>query len=231
MIGHNQPEPFVLLSESIEDLLLEAANFLDGAEIETEEQEQAVASILTRLRREANAADDQRKAEKKPHDDAAKAVQSKWLPLLDRANLAVTTARTAIAHFLVKKEAAQRAAAEAVRQEAARQAEAAAQSTASETDLAGQTTLRAWRENAADLERQAARLDKKPVQARGGERAVSLRTRYGAEVIDPKTFGKWAWEHRKDEYLAFLTSLAIRESRHGDRGIPGIRVTEERTAA
>ncbi len=230
---HNQPEPFTLYSESIGDLLLEAENFLDGKDIETEEQEQAVASILTRLRREANAADDQRKAEKRPHDEAAKAVQAKWQPLLSKADLAVGVCKNALAKRLEAKEAAQRAAAEAARQEAARQAEAAVQAAASvsDTDLAGQTTLRVLRENAADLEKKAAKLDKKPVRATGGERAVGLRASYSAEVIDPKEFGRWLWENRREEYLAFLTARAIHESKNGDRGIPGIRIITERKAA
>lgn len=233
-IGHNRPaDPFVLFSESIEDLLVEANNYLDGKEIENEGQEQAVASILTRLRREANAADDQRKAEKKPHDEAAAAVQAKWQPLLKKADMAVQAAKAALSSFLQKKEGAQRAAAQAARQEAEQQAAAAREAAekASPSDLAGQTTARVLAENAAAAEKLAKRLEKAPVQAKGGERAVGLRTSYQAEIIDPVAFGKWAWANRKEEYVAFLTSLAIRECRHGPRDLPGVRVTQQRTAA
>lgn len=229
----NMPDdPFTLFAESIDDLLLEAQNFLDGSEIENEEQERAVASILTRLRREANGADEARKAEKLPHDEAAKAVQSKWAPLLSKADLAVRTAKTVLGAYLQKKETAQRAAAEAARQEADRQATAAREAAekASPSDLAGQTTARVLQENAAAAAKTAGRLEKAKPQAAGGERAVGLRTSYVAEITDPIAFGKWAWEHRKEEYLAFLTSLALRECRHGPRDLPGVGIIETKQA-
>lgn len=232
-LSHNAPaDPFTLLSESIDDLLLEANNFLDGKAIETEEQEQAVASILTRLRREANAADEARKAEKKPHDEAAAAVQAKWNPLIDKGRQAVSTAKTALTAFLRKKEEAQRAAAEAARMEAERQAAAARQAAeqASPTDLAGQTVARHLADNAAAAAKQAEKLGKAKVQAKGGERAVGLRSSWSAQITDPIAFGKWAWEHRRDDYWAFLEQLAEREARHGPRDIPGLKINEERKA-
>jgi hypothetical protein len=174
-IGHNRPDPFTLFAESIDDLLLEAGNFLDGAEIENEDQEAAVASILTRLRREANAADEQRKAEKKPHDDQAKAVQSKWAPLLAKADTAVATAKNVLTAFLVKKEAAQRAAADAAAQEARELAEAAAQTaTRRQFSLADQSALEQSRESrpGSRTARDTARQGKAPGKGR--------RTRCGA---------------------------------------------------
>lgn len=232
-MGDNLPsDPFTLIAESIEDLMLEANNFLDGKEIENEEQEEAVASILTRLRRERTAADEQRIVEKKPHDDAANAVQAKWKPLLQKADLAVSVAKNALTAFLVKKDAAQRAAAEALRLEAEEAARAAAQTAeqARPDDLAGQTTARIRQENAADLAKRAEKAGKVKVQAKGGERAVGLRSSWTAEVTDPIAFGRWAWEHRHEEYLEFLTGLAQRECRHGPKDIPGVKAHEERGA-
>jgi len=233
-IGHNlPPEPFVLITESIEDLLLEANNHLDGSEIETEQQEAAVASILTRLRRELNAADDMRKAEKRPHDEAAKAVQAKWAPLLSKGDLAVNAAKAALTKFLRKREDEARAVAEAAAQEARRQAEAAARAAeqARPDDLAGQTTVRVLKESAAAAEKAAEKASKTRVSAKGGERAVSLRTSYTAEITDGVAFARWAWEHRRPELLQFLEELADRECRHGPQNIPGINVITERKAA
>lgn len=232
-IGHNQPDPFTLFAESIDDLLLEAGNYLDGAEIENEDQEAAVASILTRLRREANAADEQRKTEKRPHDEAARAVQTKWAPLLEKADTAVTAAKNALTAFLVKKEAAQRAAANAAAQEARELAEAAAQlrKDASPNSLADQSTLREREKAAAEAARRADRLDKAKPQAKGGERAVGLRTAYRAEIIDATAFARWVWANRRGEMLTFLELVAERESRGGDKAIPGLKVHTERKAA
>lgn len=233
LLSNAPTDPFALFSESIEDLLLEAGNFLDGAPIENEEQETAVASILTRLRREAGGADEARKAEKKPHDEAAKAIQTKWTPLLKKAELAVETAKSALGAFLHKKEEARRAAVEAARQEADRQATAArnAAQQASPADLAGQTTARVLQENAVAAEKAATRLGKQKVQARGGERAISLRQGWIGEIEDPVLFARWVWNNRKGEMLTWLEALAQREARGGPRNIPGLKVTEDRKAA
>jgi hypothetical protein len=168
-----------------------------------------VSRLLNMLRKASNDADDARKVEKKPHDDAAKAVQAKWKPVLDAADLAVTTCKRALEPFLLSKQEAQRAAAEAMRQEAEEKAAAArkAAENASQTDLAGQTTARVLQENAQPQPRRwQTGSTRQKVQARGGERAVSLRASYNAQILDPIAFGKWAWEHRREEYLAFLTA-------------------------
>ena len=131
-IGHNRPsDPFTLYSESIEDLFDQAKQFLDGEPIETEAQAEDVSRLLSMVRKTSNDADEARKAEKRPHDEAAKAVQLRWKPLLDKLDLAASTAKNALAPFLQAQEDAQRAAAEAARQEAQRQAEAAARCAAS----------------------------------------------------------------------------------------------------
>jgi hypothetical protein len=232
VIGHNRPDPFTLISESIEDLLLEANNYLDGKAIETEEQERAVASILTRLRREANAADDLRKAEKKPHDDAAKVVQAKWQPLLSKADLAVNVAKNALASFLRKKEEAQRAAAQAAIEEARRQAEAAAQAAVSvrDDDLAGQTTVRVLKENAAAAEKLAAKLDRAKVQAKGGERAVGLRSVYTPVLVAPMEALKHYMQAQPEPLKEWLVQQARKDVRAGKRAIPGFEIHEEKVA-
>ena len=232
-IGHNAPpDPFTLITESIEDLLLEANNFLDGKEIENEEQEAAVASILTRLRREANAADDQRKAEKKPHDDAGKAVQAKWQPLLQKADLAVAAAKNALTSFLRKKDEAQRAAAQAAIEEARRLAEVAAQtaSVANPQSLSDQTALKARQENAAAALKAAEKLAKARPQAKGGERAVGLRSVWTAALIDPAAALKHYREHRPGELKLWLQEQGDADVRAGRRDIPGFIIAEDKVA-
>lgn len=230
MLRNAPADPFTLFKEHIDELVEEAKNFLDGDPVETEGQAESVSRLLNMIRKASNDADEQRKAEKKPHDDAGKAVQAKWKPLLDAADLAVNTCKSALAPFLLKKEEAQRAAAEAARQEAEQKAAAAREAAekASASDLAGQLAASIALEDAIAATKQADRLDKQTAQVRGGERTNYLRTSYSAQILDPIAFGKWAWEHRKEEYLAFLTSLAIRECRNGPRDLPGVKVTQER---
>jgi hypothetical protein len=140
--GHNNPpkdDPFEAFTAHIGDLFEEAKNFLDGEAIGSDAQADAVSKLLEMLRTAAKDADKARAAEKKPHDDAAKVVQTKWKPLLDKADLAVTTCKRVLAPWLQAKEAAARAAAEVARAAAEAKAHAAAQAMRQTTldDLAG----------------------------------------------------------------------------------------------
>lgn len=232
-IGHNNPpDRFTLFREHIEELLDEAKQFLDGEPIETDAQAEDVSRLLNMLRTAANDADEARKDEKRPHDEAAKAVQTKWKPVLEAADLAVSTAKKALAPFLQKKEDEQRAAAEAVRMEAERQAAAArkAAENASPADLAAQTTVRVLQENAADLEKKAAKLDKGKAQARGGGRAVSLRSVWTATLINPVEALKHYRATQPELLKQWLAEQAQRDVRAGKRSIPGFEITETKEA-
>lgn len=232
-IGDNQPpDTFGALKAHIDDLDLEARNHLDGEPITTEAQALTVSRILDDARKAAKAADEARKEEKRPHDEAGRAVQAKWQPWIGKAELAAATAKKALAPYLEAQEAAQRAAAEDARRQAEEAAEAArkAAEAAAPDDLAGQTTVRVLRENAAAAAKVAKRLDKTKAHATGGERAVGLRTYYEAEITDPVEFIRWAWANRKPDVTAFLEGLAAIEARTGPRNIPGLTMHERRKA-
>lgn len=232
-IGHNAPpDPFQAFSLHLDDLDEQARQFLDGTPIASEQQAEDVSRLLNMLRKAANDADDARKEEKRPHDEAAKAVQSKWKPLLERVDLAASVAKRALAPWLTAKEAEQRAAAEAAAQEARDKAEAAAKAAESvhASDLAGQTTVRVLRENAAAATKAAELLDKKPVQARGGERAVSLRSVWTPALSDAPAALKHYRETQPDALKAWLLDQARQDVRAGKRQIPGFTITEEKVA-
>lgn len=232
-IGDNQPvDTYGALKAHIDDLDLEARNYLDGEPIATLEQASAVSRILDDARKAVKAADEARKAEKKPHDEAARAVQAKWQPLIGDAELVTVTAKKALAPYLEAQEAAQRAAAEEARQAAENAAEKARQAAqaAAPDDLAGQTTARVLQEQATRAAKSAAKLDKAKAHATGGERAVGLRTYYEAEITDPVAFIRWAWTHRQSDVTAFLEDLAATEARSGPRDIPGLKMNPQRKA-
>lgn len=231
LLSNRPADPATLFGEELDDLMIEAKNFLDGKPIETEAEANAVSSLVNRLSRLWKDADETRKVEKRPHDDAAKAVQSRWLPILDKAKLAEKTAKQALAPYLVMVEEKMRRDAEILRENAAKLAEEAARAhrgASGNLDAAEQAEelLRASGEAA----KEAARADKQKAHAKGGERAVGLRSYYVADITDPIAFGKWAWEHCRDDYLQFLAGLAEREARRGSNGIPGLQITEERRA-
>jgi hypothetical protein len=82
----------------------------------------AVSKLLDMIRKAKKEADDFRAAEKKPHDDAAKAVQEKWKPLITRCDLAADAAKKALTPYLEAVEREKRAVAEAARKAADEQA-------------------------------------------------------------------------------------------------------------
>ena len=96
MIGHNNPpvDPLDAHDLAIRDL----AELVSGmTAVETQEQADAVEAIAKQCRSQRQAADEARAAEKKPHDDAAKAVQAAWKPLLDRCDKAADAIKAAYA--------------------------------------------------------------------------------------------------------------------------------------
>jgi hypothetical protein len=225
-------DPFEAFELELNSLFEEAENYLDGQPIENQEQADDISRILSRLRKATKDADEFRKAEKRPHDEAAKAVQLKWMTPIDRAKLAEDTAKNALAAFLRKQEEAQRAAVEAAKQEVARQASAAAQAAeqARPDDLAGQTTARVLKQNAIAAEKEADKLANTRVQVRGGERAVSLRSVWTPALTDACAALRHYRERQPDELKAWLLEQAAKDVRAGARSIPGFDVTESKVA-
>lgn len=231
-IGDNSPPAYEAISLHIEDLIAEAHNFLDGEPIGDQGQADAIGLLLDSIRQAKKAADDQRVIEKKPHDEAAKAVQVKYKPLIDKCDLAASVAKQALTPWLQHLEAEQRRIAEEKRL-AAEEAQRIAREAgiAARTDLAAAEKAEAAQLVAEEAAKAAARAEKAKPQAASGGRAIGLRTSYRAEITDPLAFGKWAWSHRRAEYLAFLDDLAAKEVRHGPVNLPGMIAHEERTAA
>lgn len=233
-IGHNNPpEPtaFEAFHTHIGDLFDEARNFLDGAGINSEAEAEGVSKLLDLIRTAAKDADKARAAEKKPHDDAAKAVQAKWKPLLDRAEMAVDTCKRALTPWLQKKAAEQAAAAEAARQEAEACAAAAAQAMrqADVTDLTAREAAEALVDDAKRAEADAARAEKARPQATGGARATTLRTSYRAEMTDPRAALKHYLSAQPDAIKACLQGLADADVRRSIRTIPGFTIHTDQT--
>jgi hypothetical protein len=231
LLANAPADPATLFGEELDDLLLEARNYLDGEPIANEEQAEAVSSLLNRLRRVGNDADDARKAEKKPHDDAAKAVQAKWKPILDKADLAASTAKQALALWLQKVEEKQRHEAELARQEAERLARIAAETHAQaagnfEAAEDAERLIKA----AAQAERFAAKAEKAKPLATGGERAIGLIDRYTPELTDPVAALHHYRATQPNELKAWLLDQARKDVRAGSRSIPGFTVIHERIA-
>lgn len=227
----NTPEPAVLFKEEVDDLLLEARNYLDGEPITSEEQAEAVSSLLNRLRRVAKDADEARKTEKKPHDDAAKAVQAKWTPIISKAELATTTAKQALAPWLRAVEEKQRAETEAARLEAERLAQVAVEARQQAAgDFQAAEDAERLIKVAAAAERDARKADRAKPLAKGGERAIGLIDRYTPELTDPVEALKHYKAAQPDALKAWLQDQAEKDVRAGVRNIPGFTIHHERIA-
>jgi hypothetical protein len=220
-----------LFAEEIADLFDEAKNWLDGEPIANEDQAKAVSSLLNRLRRVANDADDARKDEKRPHDEAAKAVQGKWKPILDKADLAATAAKQALAPWLQQVEAKQREEAEAARREADRLAAVAAELHASSAgNLQAAEDAERLLKAAAGAERFAAKAEKAKPLATGGERGVGLIDKFTPELTDSVEALKHYKAHQPAALKEWLLDQAKADVRAGARNIPGFTINHERVA-
>lgn len=233
-IGHNagpEPTPFELYSNAVENLTLEARNFLDGEPIDSQQLADSVSILMDTLRKTKKEADEARAAEKKPHDDAAKAVQAKWKPIIEKADLAVDTCKKALRPWLEKLEAEARERAEEARREAERKAQeaaAAAQAAAVSADFSAREDAEEKVKEAKQAEAEAKRAEKARPQAVGGARATTLRTTYRPELIDLSDAVKHYWQVNRPAFEDLVCRLAAEDVRGGKRSLPGFFIHEER---
>jgi hypothetical protein len=231
LLANAPADPATLFSEEIEDLLLEARNYLDGEAIANEQQAEAVSSLINRLRRVSKDADAARVEEKRPHDEAGKAVQAKWKPIIDKADLATTTAKQALAPWLRQVEDKQRADAEVARREADRMAAIAVQAhAASAGNLEAAEDAERLLKAAKGAERFAKQAEGQKAHARGGERAIGLVTRYWPVLTDSVEALKHYRTHQPELLKAWLLEQAEKDVHAGSRSIPGFTIESERTA-
>lgn len=230
----NNPPPFDTFSLHIEELIENAKQFLDGEPIATQGQADEVGKLLDMIRTAKKDADKERAAEKKPHDDAGKAVQAKWMPLLSRCDIATDTAKKALVPWLEKLEAEQRAEATRLakeaeeRRQAALEAERAAKQA---TDLESAERVELARKEAEIAEKAANKADKAKAHATGGSRAIGLRSFWVAEITDRRELLAHYMRARPADLEAWLQDQADKDVRAGVRNLPGVAIKEDRRAA
>lgn len=231
-IGHNNPPAFIAHDADISDLYDEAKHFLDGAAIENQGQAEAVANLLDRTRKAWKAADEQRKTEKRPHDDAAQAVQNTWHPLLAKAKRLEGVAKTVIGAWQQHLEAEQRAEAARLAREAQAAQEAAREAAQTRTERLEDAEQAEAAIKAADaLAKAAARADKaKPLVASGG-RAITLRSYWEAEVTDRRAALNFYLKRSPERFAALIQQLADEDARSTRGAVPGVLFHERKKAA
>lgn len=218
----------------IDDLFMEAQNWLDGDPIANEQQAESLGTLLRQIGNAKKQADEARAAEKKPHWDAGKAVDEKFKPLALKCEQADRAARNALRPWLEMVEAENRRKAreaeEAARQ-AAREAEEARRRE-HQSDVLDDRLVEdreAAIQRAADAERAAREAAKAPTRVGTGVgRAVTLRTVRTAVIIDRKELLKHYMLTRPADLEEWLLEQAQKDVRAGAKSLPGVHIREDR---
>lgn len=236
-IGHNSA-PIIpdAIFDKVRDFTDAAGAWLDLKEIDSQERSEKATDFVAGARSVFKEVDEARKAAKKPHDDAAQAVQDAFKPLLDKIGKAGEVVKALQADWL-KREKAREEAERREREAAARAAEEAAARDLAEAqarnDVSGMVDAEAAHKAAAKDAKAAA----KPVKAQagsatGGARTMSLRTTYRCEV---ESRGPALATYRDHpEVIALIERLATAEvrSQRGEKVAPnGFKLITEETAA
>lgn len=223
--------PDIAFSMAVDDLYAEAANFVDGAPVETQGQADALATIITSAKQIRKDADAARVEEKRPHDDAAKAVQEKWKPVLTKVDDVIAAVQKPLTAWLQAQEAERQRIAQEAQAEADRLAEEAIAAARTSGSLESLSATRELQDAAFDAAKVAKRAGKAKSHVQGGGRAIGLRTYWEAEMTDSASALRWARETHPDELKEFLRELAGKAVNAGAREIPGFTITNQRKVA
>lgn len=233
-MGHNAPpDPFTMAQDEITTLYEEAKQYLDGEPIHSEGMADDVSNLLAMARNAKKRADEARVAEKKPHDDAAKAVQAKYKPLLEQADRTADACKAALAPWLEKLDAEKRAREESARREAeeATRAAQAAMRARDITNLAEREAADRLAEDAKRAERAASAASRDKAKAGGMlGRSASLRTVREVEVTDGRELLRHCYAKHYADLLTLATKLAEQDVRAGATEIPGVIIHEKKVA-
>lgn len=235
-IGHNggpELEPYEAIRKEIEDLYGEAKNWADGEAIANQEQHDEIEKLYDMLHEAGKRADDARKEEARPHDEAKAAIQEKYNILIGNTKSVkgrVPMGKEALSALLTpwrnRIAAEKEAAAKAAREEAdrlSREAQAAMQ--ASRGNLEEREKAEALVTEARKVETFAKRADKAATTGTG------LRTVWHCTLEDESKALDWAYGRAPEQFRALVQSMAEGVVRGGMRSVPGFKVWDERVAA
>lgn len=223
--------PDIAFSMAADDLYAEAANFIDGAPVETQGQADALAKIITDAKQIRKDADAARVEEKRPHDDAGKAVQEKWKPVLAKVEDVIAAVQKPLTLWLKAQEIEAQRIADEARAEADRLAAEAIAAVKTSGSLEDLTATRELQDAAVKAGKIAKQAGKAKSHVQGGGRAIGLRTYWDAEMTDSAAALRWARETHPEQLREFLRELAGKAVNAGAREIPGFTITNQRKVA
>ena len=239
--GHNNPPPYdpevlASLAANVDEFMQASTAIRQKAvPIASEEHAALLTDHIGGLRGLTKKVDEARKAAKKPHDEAGKAVQLAFTPLLDRIDRALKFMLDEQTAWLNKKAEAERkrkAEEERLAREKQAEADRLAAEAAASGDFDAEAKAEAARKEADDLAKQAA----KPSTVNQGSATGAARTIGMVKVRSAKiTNINLLFIHYRDrpevaDVLLRLANADIRAKDVDDSLIQGIEVIETETA-
>ena len=228
-IGGNNPPRHEAFMMALEEVRVEAGNFLNGEPIENEGQASAVGVIMASARDIKRDADKARKEDKQPHLDAGKAVDASYKPVITKADDIIKAAQQPLAAYLAKKERGQELAAQKACEEAERKAKEALEAErASAGSVEAVEAARAKQKEAEQAQKAANRAEKAKPNIGGTTRAIGLRSRQVAIVEDYRELLLHVAKTDKPALDTFLDEYARKAL---SSKLPGVRIETQRSAA
>ncbi|MBC2887263.1 hypothetical protein H7Q97_17930 [Ochrobactrum sp. CM-21-5] len=234
-IGHNRPplSAYETVKQEIEDLFDEAKHFADGDPIDSQELADAITKLHDSLHEAGKRADEARKDEAKPHDDAKAEIQARYNLLIGNTKttgkgkvvLGKETLQTLLTPWRTRVAAEKEAAAKAAREEAdriAREAQEAMRASAGNLEE---------REKAEELLAVAKKADRwAKREDRSATTGTGLRTIWHCTLENEGKALDWAYGLAPDRFKELVQSMAEETVRAGMRQVPGFKVWDERVA-
>ncbi len=239
--GHNVPpvDPVETAREAVDQLITNTERWLAEHQVITDAAAAAACEDwANQLKAHYDKCDEIRVTEKRPHDEAAAAVQSKWNPILARLKIcrdAIVPLRRTWLALEQRRLDAERAEKQREAAEAALRARQLIEAARAKQIGPGSVTNQILAKEAAIEAKQAAKVAAAvPVKAQQhgnlGGRASSLREYWFAEVVDWQECFSYFHEPDPDNpgqrqpvesLRKELTRLANEKVRHGIRDLPG----------
>lgn len=252
-IGHNEPpepNPFDAHKANIDDLYMEAKNWLDGDELINQDQADTVGSLKRKIEEAEKAADASRKRENEPFDTGKAAVQAKYAPLISntqtikgKAVLAVEACDSVLTKWLLKVKKEQDAEAERlhlIEEQATQAARDAVKAAADSHDLGVKEQAEELVQVAKQAGRAATQAEVAKPRAHGYGRAVTLKDNWVVKGFEPVADGdktidgetallRYYWTANRDMLIAAALEQARKDARAGNHRIPGLTIKNEPT--
>ncbi|MEM1363593.1 MAG: hypothetical protein AAGF94_18105 [Pseudomonadota bacterium] len=235
-IGHNLPpafDPHIVaeLKRRTDEFLKATQVWLDLPDITDETSAQQITDQIGGLRGLHKSVEDARKAAKKPHDDAGRAVQDAFTPMSTKLKSATEQLKAKLGTYVTRRAEEERQQKEAEAAEAERreeEAKAALAAAQQSNDVGGQVDAQAALEQA---EKDAAIAAKGPstsvASMTGAGRTLAQRTVKQVTITNINVlFLHFRDDPRIAEVLRSFAAEAVRKKDYVDGSIPGIEVTE-----